>query len=86
MDLIISTPDEIRAIFTECLQSANLLSKPDPPKVQEEEQPISQAEAMLFLGKSRQTIAKWRRKGIIRGRVLGGRIYFLKSELIAAMK
>jgi Helix-turn-helix domain len=86
MDLIISTPEEIRAIFNDCLKNANLLTKPEPSKTFEPEQPIPQEEALKFLGKSRQTLTTWRKKGIITGHSLGGRIYFFKSELLAAMK
>jgi hypothetical protein len=56
-----------------------------PPK-QEAEKPISQPEAVAFLGKSRQTLIKWRKKGIIIGYVLGGRIYYKPSELVAALE
>jgi predicted DNA-binding transcriptional regulator AlpA len=59
-------------------------SQPQPAK-QEIEKPIPQTEAFEFLGKSRQTFYKWRRKGIIKGHTLGGRIYFFKSELIEAL-
>jgi hypothetical protein len=85
MDVIVTTPDEIRAIFNDCLANVNPISKPAPPN-KEVEQPISQAEAIVFLGKSRQTLTAWRRKGVIKAHRLGGRIYFLKSELLAAMK
>jgi hypothetical protein len=57
-----------------------------PALSNEPEQPISQEEAMRYLGKSRQTLASWRRKGFITAHVLGGRIYFLKSELLSALK
>ena len=50
------------------------------------EQPISQAEAVEFLGKSRQTLINWRRKGVITAYNLGGRIYYKPSELLAALQ
>jgi hypothetical protein len=50
------------------------------------EQPISQDEAIKFLGKSRQTLVSWRKKGIITGYLLGGRIYYKSSELVSALK
>jgi hypothetical protein len=62
-----------------------LNSKPEPLRVQETEQPISQPDAIKFLGKTRQTLTAWRKKGIITGHVLGGRVYFLKSELLEAL-
>lgn len=58
-------------------------SQPTSPGV---EQPITQAEAIEFLQKSRQTINEWRRKGLIKGHKLGGRIYFYKSQLVQFMK
>jgi hypothetical protein len=86
MQLIISTPDEIRAIVNDCLANTNLFLKSAPPKKQQEtERPIPQAEAIEFLGKSRQTLTTWRKKGIISGHKLGGRVYYLKSELLAAL-
>jgi hypothetical protein len=56
------------------------------PLKQETEKPISQPEAVVFLGKSRQTLIKWRKKGIIIGYVLCGRIYYKPSELVAALE
>jgi len=50
------------------------------------EKPISQADAIKYLGKSRQTLISWRKKGIITGHTLGGRVYFLKSELLSALQ
>ena len=52
----------------------------------ETEQPISQTEAVQFLGKSRQTLIKWRKKGFITAYHLGGRIYYKPSELLSALE
>lgn len=56
------------------------------PVKQEAEKPISQPEAEQFLGKSRQTLIAWRKKGIIKGYRLGGRIYYKPSELVSALE
>jgi hypothetical protein len=56
------------------------------PAKLEAEKPISQSEAIVFLGKSRQTLIKWRKKGIIKGYCLGGRIYYKPSELVSALE
>ena len=56
---------------------------PDPFVV---EQPISQSEAVVFLRKSRQSLLKLRRNGDISARILGGRVYYLRSELMACLK
>lgn len=50
------------------------------------EQPISQAEASEFLGKSRATLISWRKKGVITAYHLGGRIYYKPSELLEALQ
>jgi hypothetical protein len=86
MDVIVTTPDQLRAIIADCLANINLIPKADPSLKQEIEKPISQPEALEFLGKSRQTFTTWRRKGFITARTLGGRVYYLKSELLEAMK
>ena len=60
---------------------------PNPKKTPEEiEKPLSQPEACKFLGKSRQTLIKWRKKGIIKSYRLNGRVYFKPSELLEALK
>lgn len=66
---------------------ANNVQAPQAKEIvsQEVERPISQKEAIKFLGKSRQTLISWRNKGIIEGHTLGGRVYYLKSELLAAL-
>ena len=63
-----------------------LEGQPKPNSKQETEQPISQPEAIKFLGKSRQTLIKWRKKGVIKAHSLGGRVYYLRSELLAALQ
>ena len=50
------------------------------------EKPLTQTQAAEFLGRSRQTLINWRKKGVIKGKRLGGRIYFFESELLDAMK
>ena len=56
-------------------------SKPD-----EEEKPFTQEEAIKFLGKTRQTLVSWRKKGYITAYRLGGRVYYKPSELSAALQ
>ena len=67
--------------FAESLMKA----KPEPVKEPEAETPISQAAAIIFLGKSRQTFYSWRKKGVVKAHILGGRVYYFRSELLAAM-
>jgi hypothetical protein len=50
------------------------------------EQPITEKEACQFLKKSRQTLRMWRYSGIIRSYRINGRIYYKKSELLAALQ
>lgn len=62
------------------------LKQAKPAELNIIEQPISQPEAIQFLGKSRQTLIQWRKKGIIRAHTLGGRVYYMRSELLEALK
>lgn len=48
--------------------------------------PISQSEAMKLLNRSRQTMVKWRKKGILKGFLIGGRVYFEPEELAALQR
>lgn len=64
-----------------------LTGQPKPIAIkQEAEKPFSQTEAIQFLGKSRQTLIAWRKKGVIQSYRLGGRIYYKPSELVAALE
>ncbi len=55
-------------------------------KTPEPKKPVSQSEAMKQLGRSRQTLVKWRKKGILKGFLLGGRVYFEPEELAALQR
>jgi len=83
--LIIVRRDDLIEFATTFANSINA-SQPKLPIKQVAEQPISQVEAVEFLGKSRQTLIKWRKKGIINGYRLGGRIYYKPSELVSALE
>lgn len=50
------------------------------------EQPITQAEAAEFLGKSRVTLISWRKKGLIQAYRINGRVYYKPSELSGALQ
>jgi predicted DNA-binding transcriptional regulator AlpA len=91
MDITQLTGDTLIICRAEDLQNfaeSLLKCKPETLVKQEPqtEQPISQPEAIKFLGKSRQTLIKWRKSGTIKAHTLGGRVYYLKSELLAAIQ
>lgn len=72
--------------FAEKLAQDILAGQPKPqPARPLTEKPISQPEAVRFLGKSRQTLIAWRKRGLIKAYQLGGRIYYKPSELVAAL-
>lgn len=58
-------------------------SAPAEPK--EPAAPISQNDAAKILNRSRQTLVKWRKKGILKGFLIGGRIFF-RPEDIASLQ
>ena len=81
------TRDDLRCMVSECVRDALSQERPRDQKADQGiEQPISQPEAIRFLGKSRQTLISWRRKGIIHAHTLGGRVYYMRSELIEALR
>lgn len=65
---------------------ANLKTKQDETIVNEPRKPVSQAEAMKQLNRSRQTLVKWRKKGILKGFLIGGRVYFEPEEIAALQR
>jgi Helix-turn-helix domain len=83
--LVIANRDDL-ITFAEKYAELILAGKDKTPEKEETERPISQPEAVEFLGKSRQTLVAWRKKGIIKGYRLGGRLYFMRSELVAAFE
>jgi Helix-turn-helix domain len=79
--------DELKVLISDSVRTEFSKLTPTAPETNNSiEQPISQPEAIKFLGKSRQTLISWRKKGVITAHLLGGRVYYLKSELIANMK
>ena len=83
--MILLGRDDLIEFATTCASRIKDTQKKEPV-IQVTEQPISFPEAVKFLGKSRQTLTVWRKRGIIKGHILGGRVYFLKSELLDALK
>ena len=83
--LVIASRDDL-ITFAEKYAERILKGKDKTPEKEEIEKPISQSEAVEFLGKSRQTLIAWRKKGLIKGYRLGGRLYFMRSELVAAFE
>lgn len=77
---------EFKNLISESIREEIAKFQKPSKETNEVEKPISQTEAILFLGKSRQTLIAWRKKGVINAYTLGGRVYFLKSELLKALK
>jgi len=73
----------VKNLVTEALKETQKDESKIP--IYETETPISMNEAVKYLGKSRQTLTEWRRKGIIQGHTFSGKVYFLKSEILAAL-
>lgn len=83
--LIIARRDDLIKFATTYADRV-LAGQPKTPVKLEAEKPISQQDAIKFLDKSRQTLIAWRKKGIIKGYRLGGRVYYKTSELVSALE
>lgn len=79
------TAEELTRKFRVLEEEISKITKSAEPKP-EVEKPISQPDAIKFLGRTRQTFYTWRKKGYIKGHTLGGRVYYFKSELVKALK
>jgi hypothetical protein len=73
-------------VLAEKVASRIIESQPVPKPAPQTEQPLTQAEAEQFLGKSRQTLYSWRKRQLIKAYTLGGRVYYKPSELLSALE
>lgn len=48
--------------------------------------PVSQADAAKILNRSRQTLVKWRKRGILKGFLIGGRVFFRPEDIAAIQR
>lgn len=80
-------PPEFFESFAEQV-AKKILSGQEKPTIKqnEPEKPLTQSEAVKFLGKSRQTLQAWRKRGLIKSYRISGRIYYKPSELLSALK
>jgi len=79
--LIVTRAGDLKEFFD--LYRSNLPAEPERPA--EPKGPISQSDAAKILNRSRQTLVKWRKKGILKGFLIGGRVFF-RPEDIAALQ
>jgi len=92
LNLIITRQEELKTLINQCLdEHSKLLSKADEKKKAEEEkkgskdeQPISRKELAAYLRISTVTVTDWMKKGLPYRR-MHGRVFFMKSEVMAAM-
>jgi hypothetical protein len=77
--------EKLETLFAKHLAKTQPVSTPETQK-EDEPRPMLSPEAEKFLGCSRQKLYSLRKKGLIKAHVLGGRVYYFKSELLAAMK
>ena len=75
--------EELRCIIKDALNESNLL-KLQPAK--EEDEHLSTSEACDMLRVSRTTLHNYVKKGIIECYKLGGRTYYSKNQIAAAIK
>ena len=64
----------------------NLFEKNNKNEKPEGEEPMTVEETCKFLGCSKVTLHKYKKTGLIKARRIGRRIYFLKHEILEAMK
>ncbi len=76
---------ELTRICAALSNDTRVEEKPIPQK-EDEERPISLSEALEFTGLTRQGLYNARRRGEIETFKLGGKLYFFKSQLLAALK
>lgn len=87
-ELLQSTEDTLLIVRSRDLKefADKLLANKESPSNPEQEKPLSQSEAIKFLGKTRQTFVNWRKKGLVNAYTINGKLYYKKSELLDALQ
>ena len=80
--LIVTRSGDLKEFFD--LYRNNLPAEPE--KSAEPKGPISQSDAAKILNRSRQTLVKWRKKGILKGFLIGGRVFFRPEDIDALQR
>lgn len=80
--LIVARSGDLKEFFD--LYKSNLPAEPEKPA--EPKGPISQSEAAKILKRSRQTLVKWRKKGILKGFLIGGRVFFRADDIASLQR
>lgn len=85
IQFIQSTPDELETKFLKGVQSQiDDLKKHFQPK--EPNEYLTRQEVAQMFGVDISTIYNWTKRGIIKPKGIGGRVYFLRSEIEASVK
>lgn len=74
------TPEQLQTLIREAIREE--IATRVPEEKAGDDDLITQAEACKLLRKSRQTLATWRKRGLIAPIYIGGAVYYKKSELI----
>ncbi|MBE0674457.1 MAG: DUF3853 family protein [Bacteroidales bacterium] len=85
MELIVTTPEQLKQIVTDCLKSHTPATSPSPPT----EQPMhlySIKELAEFLGCSTTKAQELKNKKKIRYRQFGRKVIFVASEVMEDLK
>ena len=80
--LIVTRSGDLKEFFD--LYRRDLPAEPERPAATKG--PISQSDAAKILNRSRQTLVKWRKKGILKGFLIGGRVFFRPEDIDALQR
>lgn len=84
--LILAKADDLREFANTLIRRSERNLEKSLQQKDDDERPMTEKEAEKFLHKTRKTLRMWRYAGVIKAHRIGGRIYYKKSELIAALR
>lgn len=84
INLIIARKEELKELINQCLDEHPKFSIDDKVEKSDTDKPMSRTEIAEFLGISKVTVTDWMKKGLPYKR-MNGRVYFMKSEVLASM-
>ena len=81
------TPDQLKQILIEAiLEAQSVISNPQQPQPDQDEELIKIEEASKLLNVSKATIHAWKKAGLIPFHRISNKIYFKKNEIINSLK
>jgi len=84
MELIVTTPEQLRSIVFAAVQDCTKTLAPSPQPINSERL-LTRKETAKKLQISLQTLHDWSKRGLLKSYIIGGRVFYKESEIDSAL-